>query len=987
MRIKRLFIGDFGIFRNQTLEDLGPGIVLVGGKNRAGKSTLMSLLRSLGSGFTKHKGLPPANIKYQVEADLIAEGDQDRTRIRIEGKSSPILTPPPGKSYTIEDLFPSELSYKHLYTISLDELMKRPEDLNNKELAQLQSLILGGGYQDIAHIIELEKDLSREAEAIGGKKGDPGVKDFKPHTQRIKEGIEERTQALLQLDDYNRTSNEREGLLEQKEKSLRDKEILEAELDILEALKNSYDDIALLKEKEGLLESHPGRQIAEDFPHEMLELVEDNYRAYSKLKEERDQAYYSIKGNFHKEADIPAAIGRIRDREASIREASSLLPAIKVRLENLEKLRASLRTSRQSLTDKLRGLGLANTKEEQDRIELLELNSITTEAELLNNANRLKSLLDQEKDLLGRRDSYLDEQERLKKEEQTRQVTSLAKAIRTFLSLSIVAIIIGFVLASQNPVLGILLGLFAIIGSALYPVLAFIKQKEARQRLEAIRLDLPIIEGKLERLETKIERVKSDKEAIEARLREINTALACSLDYDYLLTQRFYSSLVDLQASIRAIRTNEENYKKDFTSIRRDLSEIEALLDDLVQNGQKAQPHLDNRSVDSTSKGQMADNPIVSLEHDLDSLEELEGAHSKVSERLRGIVSLLEEVKDFVRKEEELFDQEDKLKRRMGIPIEITAPDKANELAIERLFIDYKEKARAKKDYLGLLREVKDLETNIRKAGSTARVVSAISLLGLDLEGEETDYLLSLFDNYIIAESLDKEYSEKKASLASKEKEITSLTESIQSATDKLNSLEENAQLESAHRKIDQARSDLWPLAYRYALLRTAAHICTKVKDSFLERMGDELLRPARQILESLTAGQYKGITPVDDFTQLDYSFSLADGTSQESVDILSRGTRDQVFLAVRLGRIKSLKPAPIIIDDSFVNFDSGHLTRALDLIYDLSQRQQIFIMTCHPHLVDQLARLGDSVQYWQLDQGSFSLSRPDRLIDHLKSS
>ena len=78
-----------------------------------------------------------------------------------------------------------------------------------------------------------------------------------------------------------RTSNEREELLEQKEKSLRDKEILEAELDILEALKNSYDDIALLKEKEGLLESHPGRQIAEDFPHEMLELVEDNYRALS----------------------------------------------------------------------------------------------------------------------------------------------------------------------------------------------------------------------------------------------------------------------------------------------------------------------------------------------------------------------------------------------------------------------------------------------------------------------------------------------------------------------------------------------------------------------------------------------------------------------------------------------------------------------------------------------------------------------------------
>ena len=51
MRIKRLHIGDFGILQNQTLDDLTPGLVIVG-HNRAGKSTFMQVLRLLGYGIS-----------------------------------------------------------------------------------------------------------------------------------------------------------------------------------------------------------------------------------------------------------------------------------------------------------------------------------------------------------------------------------------------------------------------------------------------------------------------------------------------------------------------------------------------------------------------------------------------------------------------------------------------------------------------------------------------------------------------------------------------------------------------------------------------------------------------------------------------------------------------------------------------------------------------------------------------------------------------
>jgi len=41
MKIRRLYIGDFGIIRNQLLSDIGGGLVVIGGPNRAGKTSFM----------------------------------------------------------------------------------------------------------------------------------------------------------------------------------------------------------------------------------------------------------------------------------------------------------------------------------------------------------------------------------------------------------------------------------------------------------------------------------------------------------------------------------------------------------------------------------------------------------------------------------------------------------------------------------------------------------------------------------------------------------------------------------------------------------------------------------------------------------------------------------------------------------------------------------------------------------------------------------
>ena len=71
----------------------------------------------------------------------------------------------------------------------------------------------------------------------------------------------------------------------------------------------------------------------------------------------------------------------------------------------------------------------------------------------------------------------------------------------------------------------------------------------------------------------------------------------------------------------------------------------------------------------------------------------------------------------------------------------------------------------------------------------------------------------------------------------------------------------------------------------------------------------------------------------------------------------MSRGTREQLYLAMRLGLIeqyeRNAEPLPVIMDDILVNFDDDRAVATLKALADLSLRTQVIVFTHHQHLVD----------------------------------
>src|SRR5699024_6768751 len=64
----------------------------------------------------------------------------------------------------------------------------------------------------------------------------------------------------------------------------------------------------------------------------------------------------------------------------------------------------------------------------------------------------------------------------------------------------------------------------------------------------------------------------------------------------------------------------------------------------------------------------------------------------------------------------------------------------------------------------------------------------------------------------------------------------------------------------------------------------------------------------------------------------------------------LSKGTRDQLYIAIRLAmgqHTQEKMPFPFIFDDSFVHFDANRTERMIQLMLRVSMEQQVIVFTC----------------------------------------
>ena len=145
----------------------------------------------------------------------------------------------------------------------------------------------------------------------------------------------------------------------------------------------------------------------------------------------------------------------------------------------------------------------------------------------------------------------------------------------------------------------------------------------------------------------------------------------------------------------------------------------------------------------------------------------------------------------------------------------------------------------------------------------------------------------------------------------------------------------------------------------------TVSAVLDSVKQNYETRRQPVALAEASRHLDRLTEGRYTRIwTPMG---QSALCIDDAHGTALP-VEKLSRGTRELVFLALRLALVSSYNRRganmPIVLDDVFVNFDDTRARAAAAVLYDLAKSgQQMLIFTCHERIRDIFGDMGADVR------------------------
>lgn len=262
------------------------------------------------------------------------------------------------------------------------------------------------------------------------------------------------------------------------------------------------------------------------------------------------------------------------------------------------------------------------------------------------------------------------------------------------------------------------------------------------------------------------------------------------------------------------------------------------------------------------------------------------------------------------------------------------------------------------------------IATSERAAAARKREQEALHELANTREGR------SLEDLHSEAASLPSEVAAaERETLALKRGELDSAREDVGRALAEVNSAIERACLGTeaadAQQTVIETQAALTSAAERHIAVSVEAAVLRWIIERHRATTQTPLLARAGELFAVVTSAIYTGLAlDYDDNDRAQIVALRADGT-RVGVDGLSEGTRDQLYLALRLGSLESRTTPPklpLICDDLLVTADDGRAGLMLSLLREASKNMQVLVFTHHEHIVDVATKT--------IGNGAFQLHR-----------
>ena len=183
-----------------------------------------------------------------------------------------------------------------------------------------------------------------------------------------------------------------------------------------------------------------------------------------------------------------------------------------------------------------------------------------------------------------------------------------------------------------------------------------------------------------------------------------------------------------------------------------------------------------------------------------------------------------------------------------------------------------------------------------------------------------------------------------------------------------------DVRLSQLHEQREARIEEIRQAARKWAVFALAGKIFDNARERYEERHQPAVVRRASCYLSRLTGDRYREARmPLDGS---DLQILPTGDASLKTIDQLSRGTAEQLYLALRLGFIEEFtrdrSSPPIIMDDILVNFDPGRANASVESLIQFAERFQLLYFTCHPETADRFRMVAPSVRVIELSDGRF---------------
>ncbi len=193
---------------------------------------------------------------------------------------------------------------------------------------------------------------------------------------------------------------------------------------------------------------------------------------------------------------------------------------------------------------------------------------------------------------------------------------------------------------------------------------------------------------------------------------------------------------------------------------------------------------------------------------------------------------------------------------------------------------------------------------------------------------------------------------------ADTEEQVREIERRIGELRNEVSKIEKDADMTVDMTALETDRHSLKKAMINWLTGRLALELLDEVRAVYEREKQPAVINNASRYFSAVTEGRYGRLH----VSAGDKDVKVYDGNGvYRTTGQLSRGTKEQLLLSLRLGFIeeyeKQSEPLPLVTDEVLVNSDPARARRIAELLYEFSNERQTVMFSCHPGTADLFKR------------------------------